>query len=108
MDNDPPNLIQDLQYRILVEIDFETLQKLCQTDKYHYDVCYSDQLWIDRIVYEFGNESLMYKNKKVSWYEFYIILYIIEQNKGKLSVINELDRFSVRFAGVPLLNTNSL
>lgn len=64
-------LYSDLQYRILVEINFETLHHICSINACFYNLCKNDCLWSNRIEYEFGIQYLKNKPSHLSFKNYY-------------------------------------
>ena len=70
--DDLPN---DLYFKILTEVSYETLLKLCQLDIKFSNLCEEDTLWRDRIELEFGEKLLNLKPTTLTYKKQYAILY---------------------------------
>lgn len=69
-------LVEDLKFRILSEVDYDTLKQLCLLDKSYNAVCQSSKLWMNRIYTEFGKDYVDNKPALFTWSEYYEFLYI--------------------------------
>lgn len=80
----------ELKYQILLNVDLETLDSLCQTDKSNYDICKDQQFWIDKIKHDFRLDMREYfKYSYFDPYFQYRLLYITDGRCGTtLSSIN--------------------
>lgn len=69
--------IKDLDLKILMDVDDETLLKTCSTNKELYRICNVDQaFWRNRYVKQYGEKSSRYKPEGRSWKNHYMQTYI--------------------------------
>ena len=69
--------IKDLDLKILMDVDDETLLKSCSTNKELYRICNVDQaFWRNRYVKQYGEEATKYKPEGRSWKNHYMQTYI--------------------------------
>ncbi len=69
--------IKDLDLKILMDVDDETLLKSCSTNKELYRICNVDQsFWRNRYVKQYGEKSSRYKPEGRSWKNHYMQTYI--------------------------------
>jgi len=62
-----PNV--DLQ--ILLDLDDQTLNNLCLTNKYAAELCSNEDLWRDKLINRFDENSLRYKPENLTLRQFY-------------------------------------
>lgn len=80
--------MEDLKYKILLEVDFDTLQHLCLLDKSYHELCQSSRLWKDRIELEFGLDYIEHKPVQMTWSEYYEILYLYSLVYHKIPILS--------------------
>ncbi len=69
--------IKDLDLKILMDVDDETLLKTCSTNKELYRICNVDQaFWRNRYVKQYGEKAAKYKPEERSWKNHYMQTYI--------------------------------
>lgn len=69
--------IKDLDLKILMDVDDETLLNACSTNRELYRICNLDQdFWRNRYVKQYGEEASKYKPKDRSWKNHYMQTYI--------------------------------
>ena len=65
--------IKDLDLKILMDVDDETLLNACSTNKELYRICNIDQsFWRNRYVKQYGENAALFKPKVRSWKNYYM------------------------------------
>ncbi len=68
--------IKDVDLKILMDVDDETLLKTCSTNKELYRICNTDSFWRNRYVKQYGEKATKYKPEDRSWKNHYMQTYI--------------------------------
>ena len=71
-----PLEIEDIKWKLFVEMPYESLYYLCRTNKSYLKYCQSSKLWMARGEYQFEEEWLNNKLENDTWHDFYLYLYI--------------------------------
>lgn len=86
--------IDDVNYNIMMNMDFESLEFLCLTNKYASKLCNNQQFWLDKIKYDgllTPNKELLIGGMK-AYYICNIITNYIENDKVyKVLTVNDVD-----------------
>jgi len=73
---------KDVDHKIMMLLDDETLLKTCRIDKYASKLCNDETFWYNRFISKFGTEASKYKPAYRTWKKHYLV------------VISDLDKFS--------------
>ena len=63
--------VHELDFRILLNMDYNSLMKICQTDKYLNQICQDDYLWRKEVERDFGKEVIKYKPERETYRQQY-------------------------------------
>ncbi len=64
--------IKDLDLKILMDVDDETLLNACSTNKELYRICNTDSFWRNRYIKQYGEHAASFKEKGRSWKNHYM------------------------------------
>ncbi len=64
-------------YQQLLQADYSTLNKLCDSNPLYSNICTDDNFWKDKLAFQLGPDLLNSKPTNLSWYDYYASQYKI-------------------------------